>query len=224
MAKMDFEKIFELNHFFEETKNEKQNDINTLKQSFSVLDNSFNNLLGKFLLVPLEESETRIEDDKADVKSSFKSFFDDFKQTANLLVGFHNKYTATKDYIDFGLATTIEKKFRATKESYDTVMKKANGLANRNFKEMIEYLNDAYFAYVYLLRGFNSIIDSHNTKHPNVTIARIADIPSPDSLGIFKNQDVSKFVKWFLELVPSFTTQSRKNLPKLGMFLQQHLF
>ena len=69
---------------------------------------------------------------------------------------------------------------------------------------MIKYLNDAYFAYVYLLRGFNSIIDNYNTKHPNALIARIADVPTPDSFGVFKNQEVSTFVKSFLESLSVF--------------------
>lgn len=202
---MDFEKIFELNRFFEEdNKNEKQNDINTLEHSFSVLDNSFNNLLGKFLLIPLNESEESIETDKSDIKIAFSSFFDDFKQTAKLLVGFRNKYITSNDYIDLGLATTIEKKFHDAKESYDTVVKKASNLTNKNFEEMIKYLNDAYFAYVYLLRGFNSIIDNYNTNHPNALINRIVDVPTPDSLGVFKNQDVSNFVKEFLESLSVF--------------------
>lgn len=202
---MDFEKIFELNRFFEEdNKNEKQNDINTLGQSFFVLDNSFNNLLIKFLLVPLNEAEESIESDRADIKIAFNSFFADFKQTAKLLVEFHNKYKTSNDYIDLGFAATIEKKFCDAKESYDIVIKKANRLTNKNFEEMIKYLNDAYFAYVYLLRGLNSTIDNYNTNHPNASLSRIADVPTPDSLGVFKNQDVSNFVKELLESLSVF--------------------
>ncbi|MGN0729047.1 hypothetical protein [Treponema sp.] len=86
---IDFEKVFGLNHFFEKnTENEKQTDIDTLEQSFAVLDNSFDSLLEEFLLIPLNELKESIETTKADVKRAFASFFDDFRQTAKLLVCF----------------------------------------------------------------------------------------------------------------------------------------
>ena len=44
-------------------------------------------------------------------------------------------------------------------------MSKANEFTNPNFGKLVKHLNDAYFAYVYLLRCFNSIIATYNKSN-----------------------------------------------------------
>ena len=193
---MDFEKIFALNKFFEdEIKTDIQKDIAALKNSFFALDSSFDNLLSNYLLVPLTESEKDIETDKKSIKDSYESFFEEFKRTSSLLVGFYNKYKTSNDFKDLGLSVAIENEFQNAKNSYDTVTTKANEVTNPNFEKLVKHLNDAYYAYVFLLRGFNSIINAYNKNHPQATVKRIDNVPEPQDLGTFTDSNVSNFVK-----------------------------
>ena len=197
---MDFEKIFALNKFFEdETKTDIQKDIADLKNSFFALDSSFDNLLSNYLLAPLTESEEDIETDKKSIKDSYESFFEDFKRTSSLLVEFYNKYKTSNDFKDLGLSVAIENKFQNAKKSYDTVTTKANEATNPNFEKLVKHLNDAYYAYVFLLRGFNSIIDAYNKNHPQAIMKRIDNVPEPPDLGAFTDSNVSNFVKSFVD-------------------------
>lgn len=195
---MDFEKIFAVNKFFEnEQTTEVQKDINELKHSFSALDSSFDTLLINYLLIPLTESEN----DKKSIRDSYESFLEDFKRTTNLLVGFYNKYKTSNDFKDLGLSFSIENKFINAKKSYDLIMTKANKLTNPNFEKLVKHLNDAYFAYVYLLCGFNSIINAYNKKHPQASIKQIENVPEPPDLGAFTDTNVSDYVKNFVNFL-----------------------
>ena len=189
---MDFEKIFAVNKFFDnEQKTEVQKDISELKHSFSALDSSFDVLLSNYLLIPLTESET----DKKSISDSYESFLEDFKRTTNLLVGFYNKYKTSNDLKDLGLSVSIENKFINAKKYYDLITTKANKFKNPNFEKLVKHLNDAYFAYVYLLRGFNSIINAYNKNHPQASIQQIENVPEPPDLGVFTDTNVSDYVK-----------------------------
>lgn len=202
---MDFEKIFAVNKFFEnEQKTEVQKDISELKHSFSVLDSSFDELLSNYLLFPLTESENVIETDKKIISDSYESFFEDFKRTTNLLVGFYNKYKTSNDFKDLGLSVLIENKFINAKKSYDLITTKANKFTNPNFEKLVKHLNDAYFAYVYLLRGFNSIINAYNKNHPQASIKQIENVPEPPDLGVFTDTNVSDYVKNFVNFLSTF--------------------
>ena len=198
---MDFEKIFAVNKFFDnEQKTEVQKDISELKHSFSALDSSFDVLLSNYLLFPLTESET----DKKSISDSYESFLEDFKRTTNLLVGFYNKYKTSNDFKDLGLSVSIENKFINTKESYDLITTKANKFTNPNFEKLVKHLNDAYFAYVYLLRGFNSIINAYNKNHPQASIQQIENVPELPDLGVFTDTNVSDYVKNFVNFLSTF--------------------
>lgn len=195
---MDFEKIFAVNKFFEnEQTTEVQKDINELKHSFSALDSSFDTLLINYLLIPLTESEN----DKKSIRDSYESFLEDFKRTTNLLVGFYNKYKTSNDFKDLGLSVSIENKFINAKKSYDLITTKANKLTNPNFEKLVKHLNDAYFAYVYLLCGFNSIINAYNKNYPQASIKQIENVPEPPDLGVFTDTNVSDYVKNFVNFL-----------------------
>lgn len=195
---MDFEKIFAVNKFFDnEQKTGVQKDISELKHSFSALDSSFDVLLSNYLLFPLTESET----DKKSISDSYESFLEDFKRTTNLLVGFYNKYKTSNDFKDLGLSVSIENKFINTKESYDLITTKANKFTNPNFEKLVKHLNDAYFAYVYLLRGFNSIINTYIKNHPQASIKQIENVPEPPDLGVFTDTNVSDYIKNFVNFL-----------------------
>ena len=198
---MDFEKIFAINKFFDnEQKTEVQKDISELKHIFFALDSSFDVLLSNYLLFPLTESET----DKKSISDSYESFLEDFKRTTNLLVGFYNKYKTSNDFKDLGLSVSIENKFINTKESYDLITTKANKFTNPNFEKLVKHLNDAYFAYVYLLRGFNSIISTYNKNYPQASIKQIENVPEPPDLGVFTDTNVSDYVKNFVNFLSTF--------------------
>ena len=195
---MDFEKIFAVNKFFDnEQKTEVQKDISELKHSFSALDSSFDVLLSNYLLFPLTESET----DKKSISDSYESFLEDFKRTTNLLVGFYNKYKTSNDFKDLGLSVSIENKFINAKKYYDLITTKANKFTNPNFEKLVKHLNDAYFAYVYLLRGFNSIINTYNKNHLQASIKQIENVPEPPDLGVFTETNVSDYVKNFVNFL-----------------------
>lgn len=199
---MDFEKIFAINKFFEnEQKTEVQKDINELEHSFSALDSSFDRLLSNYLLFPLTESENDIETDKKIISDSYESFFEDFKRTTNLLVGFYNKYKTSNDFKDLGLSVSIENNFINAKKYYDLITTKANKFTNPNFEKLVKHLNDAYFAYVYLLRGFNSIISTYNKNHPQASIKQIENVPESPDLGVFTDTNVSDYVKNFVNFL-----------------------
>ena len=199
---MDFEKIFAVNKFFEnEQKIEAQKDLNELEHSFSALDSSFDELLSNYLLFPLTESENDIETDKKSIRDSYESFLEDFKRTINLLVGFYNKYKTSNDFKDLGLSISIENKFINAKKSYDLITVKANKFTNSNFDKLVKHLNDAYFAYVYLLRGFNSIIKAYNKNHPQAIIKQIENVPEPPDLGVFTETNVYDYVKNFVNFL-----------------------
>ena len=198
---MDFEKIFAVNKFFEnEQKTEVQKDINELEHSFSALDSSFDVLLSNYLLFPLTESET----DKKSISDSYESFLEDFKRTTNLLVGFYNKYKTSNDFKDLGLSVSIENNFINAKKYYDLITTKANKFTNPNFEKLVKHLNDAYFAYVYLLRGFNSIINTYNKNHLQASIKQIENVPEPPDLGVFTDTNVSDYVKNFVNFLSTF--------------------
>lgn len=195
---MDFEKIFAVNKFFDnEQKTEVQKDISELKHSFSALDSSFDVLLSNYLLFPLTESET----DKKSISDSYESFLEDFKRTTNLLVGFYNKYKTSNDFKDLGLSVSIENNFINAKKFYDLITTKANKFTNPNFEKLVKHLNDAYFAYVYLLRGFNSIISTYDKNHPQASIKQIENVPEPPDLGVFTDTNVSDDVKNFVNFL-----------------------
>lgn len=195
---MDFEKIFAVNKFFEnEQTTEVQKDINELKHSFSALDSSFDTLLINYLLIPLTESET----DKKSISDAYESFLEDFKRTTNLLVGFYNKYKTSNDFKDLGLSVSIENKFINAKKTYDLITTKANKLTNPNFEKLVKHLNDAYFTYVYLLCGFNSIINAYNKNYPQASIKQIENVPEPPDLGVFTDTNVSDYVKNFVNFL-----------------------
>ena len=202
---MDFEKIFAVNKFFDnEQKTEVQKDISELKHIFFALDSSFDVLLSNYLLIPLTESET----DKKSISDSYESFLEDFKRTTNLLVGFYNKYKTSNDFKDLGLSVSIENKFINTKESYDLITTKAKKFTNPNFEKLVKHLNDAYFAYVYLLRGFNSIINAYNKNHPQASIQQIENVPEPPDLGVFTDTNVSDYVKNFVNFLSRFKSNN----------------
>lgn len=201
---MDFEKIFALNKFFEDDiKTDIQKDIATLKNSFFALDSSFDNLLSNYLLVPLTESEEDIETDKKSIKDSYESFFEDFKRTSSLLVGFYNKYKTSNDFKDLGLSVAIENKFQNAKELYDIVTTKVNEITNQNFKELAKHLNDAYYAYVFLLCGLNSIINAYNKKQPQTTLKQIENVPESPDIEVFSDTNISDFIKIFVASLPT---------------------
>ena len=202
---MDFEKIFAVNKFFDnEQKTEVQKDISELKHIFFALDSSFDVLLSNYLLIPLTESET----DKKSISDSYESFLEDFKRTTNLLVGFYNKYKTSNDLKDLGLSVSIENKFINAKKSYDLITTKANKFTNPNFEKLVKHLNDAYFAYVYLLRGFNSIINAYNKNHPQASIQQIENVPELPDLGVFTDTNVSDYVKNFVNFLSRFKSNN----------------
>ena len=170
-----------------------ETDTTKLFSSLINLDNSFNSLLGQFLLVPIHESN---EADKKEIDNSYQTFFDNLKLSAELMIQFFNKNTI--DYKDNDFIELLEKKFKDSKEAYDAVIVKTTQDIEVEYQKKIRLLNDVYFAYVYILRTLNSMIDTYNKQHPNATIKMIDNVPEPNSLESFSDKNIEEFIKNFI--------------------------
>lgn len=96
------------------------------------------------------------------------------------------------------MVVQLEKKYLDSQACYNTVVVKANLNTDPEYQKLIGHLNDAYFAYVYLLQGYNSIINAYNTKHPEAQIRQISNVPAPETLGTFSAPEVQNFVISFV--------------------------
>ena len=70
----------------------------------------------------------------------------------------------------------LKNTFNSSKDAYDAITTKINS-TTVNTDKKIKFLNDAYFAYVYLLRCFNSIIENYNSKHASSQLKQIEGVP-----------------------------------------------
>ena len=195
---MDFTQ--DLNNIFEKIMEcakpvTEETDTTKLFSSLINLDNSFNSLLGQFLLVPIHESN---EADKKEIDNSYQNFFDNLKLSAELMIQFFKKYMNNIDYKDNGFIELLEKKFKDSKEAYDAVILKSTQNIDAEYQKRIKLLNDSYFAYVYLLRTLNSMIDTYNKQHPNATIKMIDNVPEPNSLDSFSDKNTEEFIQNFI--------------------------
>ena len=62
----------------------------------------------------------------------------------------------------------------------------------------IKFLNDAYFAYVYLLRCFNSIIENYNSKHVSSQLKQIEGVPEPTKIENVNDRNLKSFIETYL--------------------------
>jgi hypothetical protein len=192
---MDFTQ--ELNNSFEKSikcDNPTTEEIDTTKllNSLIRLDNSFNSLLWQFLLVPSYDDE----ENKEEMDDLYQTFFDNLKLSAELMIQFFNK--STIDYKDNDFIELLEKKFKNSKEAYDTVIVKTTQDIEVEYQKRIRLLNDVYFAYVYILHNLNSMIETYNKQHPNTTIKMIDNIPEPISLESFYDKNIEWLIKNFI--------------------------
>jgi hypothetical protein len=169
-----------------------ETDTTKLLNSLIRLDNSFNSLLWQFLLVPSYDDE----ENKEEMDDLYQTFFDNLKLSAELMIQFFNK--STIDYKDNGFIELLEKKFKNSKEAYDTVIVKTTQDIEVEYQKRIKLLNDVYFAYVYILHNLNSMIETYNKQHPSATIKMIDNIPEPNSLESFYDKNIEWLVKNFI--------------------------
>lgn len=200
---MDFTQ--ELNNSFEkimkcDNPTTEETDTTKLLNSLIRLDNSFNSLLWQFLLVPSYDDE----EDKEEMDDLYQTFFDNLKLSAELMVQLFNKFKNNIDYKDNGFIELLEKKFKDSKEAYDTVIVKTTQDIEVEYQKRIKLLNDVYFAYVYILHNLNSMIDTYNKQHPNATIKLIDNIPEPNSLESFYDKNIEWLVKNFITSMKVF--------------------
>lgn len=134
---------------------------------------------------------------KKSIKDSYESFFADFKRSSNLLVELYD------DFKNLGLSATIEDRFQNAKELYDIVTTKVNEITNPDFEKLVKHLNDAYYAYVFLLCGLNSIINAYNKKQPQTTLKQIENVPESPDIEVFSDTNISDFIKIFVASLPT---------------------
>lgn len=166
-----------------------ETDTTKLLNSLIRLDNSFNDLLWQFLLVPSYDDEEEMDD-------LYQDFFDSLKLSAELMIQFFNKNNINYKNNDF--IELLEKKFKDSKEAYDAVIVKTTQDIEVEYQKRIKLLNDVYFAYVYILYNLNSMIDTYNKQHPNTTIKLIDNISEPISLESFYDKNIEWLVKNFI--------------------------
>ena len=92
----------------------------------------------------------------------------------------------------------LKNTFNSSKDAYDAITTKINSTTTVNTDKKLKFLNDAYFAYVYLLRCFNSIIKNYNSKHVSSQLKQIEDLPEPTKIENLNDRNLKSFIETYL--------------------------
>jgi hypothetical protein len=195
ITNLNFDEIFDTSRLFEKTQ---KTDLDILTKSISELDTAFNSLLSNFLLVPIKESEEIAKDTERNIENDYNKFFSNFKTTIKIMIDFFNKYEANGTYSDNGFSDFLKNTFNSSKDAYDAITTKINSTTTVNTDKKIKFLNDAYFAYVYLLRCFNSIIENYNSKHVSSQLKQIEGVPEPTKIENLNDHNLKSFIETYL--------------------------
>ena len=195
ITNLNFDEIFDTSRLFEKTP---KTDLDILTKSISELDTAFESLLSNFLLVPIKESEEIAKDTERNIESDYNKFFSIFKTTIKIMIDFFNKYEANGAYSDNGFSDFLKNTFNSSKDAYDAITTKINSTTTVNTDKKIKFLNDAYFAYVYLLRCFNSIIKNDNSKHVSSQLKQIEGVPEPTKIENLNDRNLKSFIETYL--------------------------
>ena len=195
ITNLNFDEIFDTSRLFEKTP---KTDLDILKKSISELDTAFESLLSDFLLVPIKESEEIAKDTERNIENDYNKFFSNFKTTIKIMIDFFNKYEANGAYSDNGFSDFLKNTFNRSKDAYDAITTKINSTSTVNTDKKIKFLNDAYFAYVYLLRCFNSIIENYNSKHVSSQLKQIEGLPESTKIENLNDRNLKSFIETYL--------------------------
>jgi hypothetical protein len=190
ITNLNFDEIFDTSRLFEKTQ---KTDLDILTKSISELDTAFNSLLSNFLLVPIKESEEIAKDTERNIENDYNKFFSNFKTTIKIMIDFFNKYESNGTYSDNGFSDFLKNTFNSSKDAYDAITTKINSTTTVNTDKKIKFLNDTYFAYVYLLRCFNSIIENYNSKHVSSQLKQIEGVPEPTKIENLNDHNLKSF-------------------------------
>ena len=195
ITNLNFDEIFDTSRLFEKTP---KTDLDILTKSISELDTAFESLLSNFLLVPIKESEEIAKDTERNIENDYNKFFSIFKTTIKIMIDFFNKYEANGAYSDNGFSDFLKNTFNRSKDAYDAITTKINSTTTVNTDKKIKFLNDAYFAYVYLLRCFNSIIKNYNSKHVSSQLKQIEGVPESTKIENLNARNLKSFIETYL--------------------------
>ena len=195
ITNLNFDEIFDTSRLFEKTP---KTDLDILTKSISELDTAFESLLSNFLLVPIKESEEIAKDTERNIENDYNKFFSIFKTTIKIMIDFFNKYEANGAYSDNGFSDFLKNTFNSSKDAYDAITTKINSTTTVNTDKKIKFLNDAYFAYVYLLRCFNSIIKNYNSKHVSSQLKQIEGVPESTKIENLNDRNLKSFIETYL--------------------------
>lgn len=195
ITNLNFDEIFDTSRLFEKTP---KTDLDILTKSISELDTAFESLLSNFLLVPIKESEEIAKDTERNIENDYNKFFSIFKTTIKIMIDFFNKYEANGAYSDNGFSDFLKNTFNRSKDAYDAITTKINSTTTVNTDKKIKFLNDAYFAYVYLLRCFNSIIENYNSKHVSSQLKQIEGVPESTKIENLNDRNLKSFIETYL--------------------------
>ena len=195
ITNLNFDEIFDTSRLFEKTP---KTDLDILTKSISELDTAFESLLSNFLLVPIKESEEIAKDTERNIENDYNKFFSIFKTTIKIMIDFFNKYEANGAYSDNGFSDFLKNTFNRSKDAYDAITTKINSTTTVNTDKKIKFLNDAYFAYVYLLRCFNSIIKNYNSKHVSSQLKQIEGVPESTKIENLNDRNLKSFIETYL--------------------------
>ena len=195
ITNLNFDEIFDTSRLFEKTP---KTDLDILTKSISELDTAFESLLSNFLLVPIKESEEIAKDTERNIENDYNKFFSIFKTTIKIMIDFFNKYEANGAYSDNGFSDFLKNTFNRSKDAYDAITTKINSTTTVNTDKKLKFLNDAYFAYVYLLRCFNSIIKNYNSKHVSSQLKQIEGVPESTKIENLNDRNLKSFIETYL--------------------------
>ena len=92
----------------------------------------------------------------------------------------------------------LKNTFNSSKDAYDAITTKINSTTTVNTDKKIKFLNDAYFAYVYLVRCFNSIIKNSNSKHVSSQLKQIEGVPESTKIENLNDHNLKFFIETYL--------------------------
>lgn len=142
--------------------------LSEIKDSFEELDDLLNFMFVPFSLQTINESRLT-EADESSILDDYKSYKSEFKNIINLVAKF---VMINKPIEDKGFTKNINRRIRNTMEFYDDIS------INSIDDKLIEKVNNAYFAYMTIVRALNTAIRDYNIKFSNYSISEL-DIDEP---------------------------------------------
>ena len=161
-------------------------DVEQLERAFYKLHLAFLDLVNCYVFGPLNEATDE------STRRIYNNYIVSYVNTINIAVSFFERFIEKREnFVSSDFNETVAENFAFAQRQYEK-------LEMRLSSDKMKLLHDAYFSYVYLLRGFNSMIEAYRTSHPYCGIKLIEGVPEPIDLGEFSDEKIRNFIAPFL--------------------------